>query len=299
MVLRRLKDLALDLDATAYAQLAERFIDDANDVSGDIVLRAAKRGRNASELMGIVLSRFLIRHEIGTDRHFGWYFLDDYASWLGQREEQIADMLALAPEKAADGRLRLAAVVSEAKYIDAASLTAKRKESQNQLRQTVKRVRDAVFGSPHRLDRELWLGRLSDLLLDGVQFPASANLDLDGWRRAIRDGECELHVRGYSHVFVPSPADVADCSDFVQVAGLEDSYQEVFGRARVRELVLRYHRGEDPSPVRQTDEGSGPWSSREYLAPAPCAAPQRSVGPRRGLGARGRPTGAGIPGDGR
>lgn len=268
MVLRRLKDLALDLDAAEYAQLAERFIDDANDVSGDIVLRAAKRGRNASELMGIVLSRFLIRHEIGTDRHFGWYFLDDYASWLGQREEQIADMLALAPERTADGKLRLAAVVSEAKYIDAASLTAKRKESQNQLRQTVKRVRDAVFGSPHRLDRELWLGRLSDLLLDGVEFPASANLDLDGWRRAIRDGECELHVRGYSHVFVPSPADVADCSDFVQVAGLEDSYQEVFGRGRVRELVLRYHRGEDPSPVRQTDDGSGLWSSREYLAPS-------------------------------
>lgn len=278
MVLRRLKDLVLDLDAAAYAQLAERFIDDANDVSGDIVLRAAKRGRNASELMGIVLSRFLIRHEIGTDRHFGWYFLDDYASWLGQREEQIADMLALAPERAADGRLRLAAVVSEAKYIDAASLTAKRKESQNQLRQTVKRVRDAVFGSPHRLDRELWLGRLSDLLLDGVQFPASANLDLEGWRRAIRDGECELHVRGYSHVFVPSPADVADCSDFVQVAGLEDSYQEVFGRARVRELVLRYHRGEDPSPVRQTDEGCGSWSSREYLVPSELTRMQIEVG---------------------
>jgi S-DNA-T family DNA segregation ATPase FtsK/SpoIIIE len=268
MVLHRLRDLNLDLDAADHTRLAERFIHDANDVSGDIVLRAAKRGRNASELMGIVLSRFLIRHEMGVNRHFGWYFLDDYAGWLGQREQQIADMLALTPERTPDGKLRLAAVVTEAKYIDALSLAAKRKESQNQLRQTVIRVREAVFGSPHRLDRELWLARLSDLLLDGVQFPASANLDLDGWRRAIRDGDCELHVRGYSHVFVPSPSDSEDCSDFVAVSGLDDSFQEVFGRPRVRELVLRYHRDEDPTAVRQADADPRVWTDRDYLPPS-------------------------------
>jgi len=30
--------------------------------------------RNASELIGVVLSRYMIRHEIGTTRRFGWYF---------------------------------------------------------------------------------------------------------------------------------------------------------------------------------------------------------------------------------
>lgn len=267
MVLRRLGDLNLDLEPHEYAQLAERFITDANDVSGDIVLRAAKRGRNASELMGIVLSRYLVRSELGAGRHFGWYFLDDYASWLGQREEQIADVLALSPEEV-DGGLRLTALVVESKYIDAASLSAKRKESQNQLRQTVRRIREAVFGAPHRLDRELWLARLSDLLLDGVQFPASANLDLDSWRRGIREGECELHVRGYSHVFVPTSADGEDHSDFAQVSDLEDSYQEVFGRPRVRELVLRYYRGQDPMPVRAVGADPRVWASRTYLRSA-------------------------------
>jgi S-DNA-T family DNA segregation ATPase FtsK/SpoIIIE len=264
MVLRRLNDLNLDLDAAEYARLAERFIDDANDISGDIVLRAAKRGRNASELMGIVLSRYLVRSELGAGRHFGWYFLDDYASWLGQREEQIADVLALSPEEV-DGGLRLTALVVESKYIDGASLAAKRKESQNQLRQTVRRIRDAIFGAPHRLDRELWLARLSDLLLDGVQFPASAKLNLDRWRRGIREGDCELHVRGYSHVFVPSPAELDDCSDFAQVADLDDSYQEIFGRPRVRDLVLRYHRDEDPMPVRAVGADPRVWANRTYV----------------------------------
>jgi S-DNA-T family DNA segregation ATPase FtsK/SpoIIIE len=57
-----------------------------------------KRGRNASELMGVVLSKYLIKTELSGDRFFGWYFLDDYASWLGQKEEQIADILCLSPE---------------------------------------------------------------------------------------------------------------------------------------------------------------------------------------------------------
>ncbi len=166
MVLSRIKDLNLELSDGDARKLTEKFIDDANDVSGDIVLRAAKRGRNASELMGVVLSRYLIRSELGTNRRFGWYFLDDYAEWLGQQEEQIADLLALAPHQTPDGRLQLAVIISEAKYIDIASLAPKRKESQKQLRDTLRRISDALFGNPKRLDRDLWLSRFSDLMLE-------------------------------------------------------------------------------------------------------------------------------------
>jgi S-DNA-T family DNA segregation ATPase FtsK/SpoIIIE len=60
----------------------------------------------ADSVMGVVLSRHLIRHELGKNRRFGWYFLDDYAEWLGQREEQIADILAITPEQTADFSLR-------------------------------------------------------------------------------------------------------------------------------------------------------------------------------------------------
>jgi S-DNA-T family DNA segregation ATPase FtsK/SpoIIIE len=271
MVLSRLKSLDLDLDEGSYQRLADKFIDDARDISGDIVLRAAKRGRNASELMGVVLSRFLVRHELGSDRHYGWYFLDDYAAWLGQREEQIADLMALSPEITEDGKLRLAILITEAKYIDASGLSAKRRESQKQLRDTVKRIGDALFGNPERLDREMWLSRLSDLLLDGVQFPASAAIDLGRWRRAIREGECEISLRGYSHVFISGPSDTGDLSDFAPVAGVEDAYQEVFSRAQLRDLVLRYSRDDNPMTVRQqsADENDkGIWSRRSYRKPA-------------------------------
>lgn len=292
MVLVRIKALNLGLSEEECRALAGRFIDDANDVSGDIVLRAAKRGRNASELMGIVLSRYILRHELGSDGFHGWYFLDDYADWLGQREEQIADILTLCPEQLPDGRLRLSALISEAKYIEASSLATKRKESQKQLRDTVKRINEAVFGAPERLDRDLWLARLSDLILDGVQFPASAGINLSDWRRAVREGACEIAVRGYSHIFVSGPDADSDCSSFAEVAGLDDSYQEVFGRADLRELVGRYFTDQDPLSIRRRIANEDVWSELQYRRPTDrtIIKAQRT---RRGNGHHGDPPTAG------
>jgi len=268
MVLSRIQALNLELSGTEIKDLAGRFIEDAKDISGDIVLRAARRGRNASELMGVVLSRYLIHHELGKEEYLGWYFLDDYADWLGQREQQTADILALSPSLDAGGKLQLAVVISEAKYIDASNLAAKRKESQKQLRDTVKRINDALFGNPERLDRDLWLARLSDLILDGIRFPASANLTLTDWRRAIREGGCDIFVRGYSHVFVSGPSDAPDASDFVAVADLEDAYQEVFGRPRVRELIMKYHAEQDPTEIRERSVDYDGWRDRVYRQPS-------------------------------
>jgi S-DNA-T family DNA segregation ATPase FtsK/SpoIIIE len=268
MVLGRVRDLNLELNDAECRALTEKFINDANEISGDIVLRAAKRGRNASELMGVVLSRHMIRHELGTGRRFGWYFLDDYAEWLGQREEQIADILALSPEQTPEGRLQLAVIVSEAKYIDQANLAAKRKESQKQLRDTVSRINDAIFGDPRRLDRDLWLSRFSDLMLNGIQFPANSPIDLSSWRQAVRRGECAIHMQGYSHIFVSGPADGPECSDFAMVAESNDSWQEVFSRARLRELVSSYAKDADPTPIRRAIAGEDIWTEQKYRKPS-------------------------------
>ena len=268
MVLGRVKDLNLELDDQECRELTERFINDANEISGDIVLRAAKRGRNASELMGVVLSRFLIRHELGTDRRFGWYFLDDYAEWLGQREEQIADILALSPEQGKDGRFQLAVIIAESKYIDYGGLGPKRKESQKQLRDTVRRIHDAIFGDPKRLDRDLWLSRFSDLMLNGIQFPANSPIDLAAWRRSVRDGECGIYMRGYSHIFVSGPSDSSECSDFAIVAEAEQSWQEVFSRARLREVVTSYWKDTNPTGIRKAIAGEDIWTTQTYRTPS-------------------------------
>ena len=250
MVLHRLRVLGLDLSDDDLRDLAKRLIEDANDVSGDIVLRAAKRGRSASELIGVVLSRHLVREELGRDRHCGWYFLDDYAAWMGQREEQLADILAISPQETADGALRVNLVVTEAKYIELENLAAKRKESQKQLRDTVCRLNDAVFGDSERLERESWLARLSDLVLDGIRLPAASGIDLGKWRRAIREGRCEFDIRGYSHIFVPTSSDGADCTDVSEVPETPNAFQETYGCPALKKLLQAYWQNQDtPRPA--------------------------------------------------
>jgi S-DNA-T family DNA segregation ATPase FtsK/SpoIIIE len=251
MILHRLRSLTLDLNDGDLRALADRLIDDANDVSGDIVLRAAKRGQSASELIGVVLSRHLIRDELGKDRLCGWYFLDDYAAWMGQREEQLADLLAISPQTTSDGLLRVTMAVSEAKYIDLASLAAKKKESQKQLRDTLRRIEEAVFGDPERLDRQSWLCRLADLMLDGIRLPAASGIDLSIWRRAMREGRCEIELKGTSHVFVPTASDDAEPTEVVEVAGAPGAFQEVFGRSALKQLLHLYWKGENTRNFRR------------------------------------------------
>ena len=252
MILHRLRALTLELSDGDIVALADRLIDDANDMSGDIVLRAAKRGESASELIGVVLSRSLVRDELGKDRHFGWYFLDDYAAWMGQREEQLADILAISPQTTPDGLLRVSLAVSEAKYVDILSLAAKRKESQKQLRDTLRRIEEAVFGDPERLDRQSWLARLGDLMLDGIRLPAASGIDLGEWRRALREGRCEIDLRGGSHVFVPTATDGLEVTDVSEIPGAPGAFQEVFGRAALKRLLIAYWKGENTADIRRS-----------------------------------------------
>ena len=252
MVRSRLADLNLGLAEAELNSLAERLIEAANDVSGDIVLRAAKRGEAASELIGVVLSRYLASREIGVDVQVGWYFLDDYAAWLGAREETQADILALAPHEQEDGRLELTILVTEAKYVSAGILSSKRKESERQVRDTVRRIREALLGSGERLDREAWRSRLADLVLDGIQIPAASPIDLSAWRRAIREGDCDVKVRGYSHVFVPTGGDAASPTSVAPIPGVEGCEQEVYGRADLKRLLLAFAADQDPTAIRRS-----------------------------------------------
>jgi S-DNA-T family DNA segregation ATPase FtsK/SpoIIIE len=199
LVRRRLMELSLGLPDDRLSALAQRMIDDACSISGDIVLRAAKRGVSAGELIGLVLSRALVAEEFGSQATVAWFLLDDYAEWLGQREQGIADILALSVGRDASGATTLRAVVTEAKYVGIDAAAEARRTSKQQLRHTVQRVEEALFGDPGRLDRDLWLSRIADLLLDGTTALGQSDA-LEAVRDGIRQGATTIDLRGYSHV---------------------------------------------------------------------------------------------------
>ncbi|MEW5552150.1 FtsK/SpoIIIE domain-containing protein [Peribacillus frigoritolerans] len=268
LVKRRLGNLNLGLAEEELVKLAETFIKEANALSGDIVLRAAKRGKFASELLGVVLSKLLITSEIGESQSVGWFFLDDYASWLGKKEEQIADILALCPREE-NGKFHLQVVITECKYIDIKGLANAKKTSKKQLSDTVLRINNALFGSPSRLDRDLWLARISDMLVEGVEFFHDSSLSLEEWREGIRKGEIPIDLRGYSHVFVSSSLDESNLEcEQIQLNNLDNCYQEVYNRERVRELVLGIFGGESLTDIRKEIGDERPWELLEGANPS-------------------------------
>ncbi|MEG3437734.1 FtsK/SpoIIIE domain-containing protein [Pannus brasiliensis CCIBt3594] len=263
----RLEALNLGLDEITLNTLAEGFINEANGISGDIVLKAAQSGKYASELMGVVLSKALLSSELGNNNPIGWYFLDDYATWLGQKEGRIADILAISPQ-IKDEQPVLKLIISEAKYIEASGLNDARKNSQHQLRDTVERMTNALFVSPGRLDRDLWLSRLGDLLLDGIEFNSIDPISIEQWRKGVKNGTIKIDILGYSHVFISGPSDSSVNNDQIPIAKVDRCYQEIFSRDAVRQLVLAIHQKRPLAPIREQLGHEQPWTISNPRFPA-------------------------------
>ncbi len=267
LIKRRLESLNLNLDEQELKDLSQRFLDEANELSGDIVLRAAKCGHFVSELIGVVLSKSLIRSELNHSDALGWYFLDDYATWLGQKEGQIADILAISPQ-IIDEKPVLKIIISEAKYVIASGIADARKKSQKQLRDTVQRIANALFITPGRLDRDLWLSRLGDLMLEGIEFSSQSSISLEQWREEIRYGQIEIDLSGYSHVFVSGPNDTSVTSEQIVIPKVERCFQEIFSRGDVRQLILAYYSGKSLLTVREKLGDEKPWAISKPQFPA-------------------------------
>ena len=261
MIVRRLKDLlaGMSIPDPQFEELALRMREDANEISGDIVLRAAKRGHFVNELIGLVLSRSIIEAEIGKENPIAWFLLDDYAQWLGQKEEHLADIMALSPSFVG-GEPVLTIMITESKYVNSTSVAHQSQVSARQLYETVERIVDAIFGVKGRLDRELWLSRIADMLIDGMEVPPGSDIKLSDWRNMIRAGEVKILLKGYSHVFVHTqqPGE-SDPSSRSSVKNKMHSWQEVFGKGHVQQLVLSYMKKESPLNVRKDIDNTEPW----------------------------------------
>lgn len=275
LVRRRLDELNLPLTDEEIAGAAERAKRDAVSVSGDIILRAAKRGVSAGEMIGLVLSRHLLSEEFKAQANGGqamtaYFLLDDYASWLSQPESRIADILAINAEEK-DGETRITIAVVESKYVAADGLAQAKRSSKDQLLQTLGKFREALFGDPGRLDRDVWLARLADMLIDADIPPGTTGL-MERARAKLREGSVEISLRGYSQVYVHT-AEAGPGSSSMQELLLEESsvkaWQEVFDREDLRKLVSAYAQNRAALKARASLGPHEPWSGHGFKAPAP------------------------------
>jgi S-DNA-T family DNA segregation ATPase FtsK/SpoIIIE len=275
LVRRRLKDLNLQLASDEVQVAVDKAKRDALSISGDIVLRAAKRGISAGEMIGLVLSRYLLDEEFkaaasGEQTLTAYFMLDDYASWLSQPESHIADILALNVEEREE-RVRVIISIIESKYVSADGLARARRDSRDQLLATLAMFREALFGTPGRLDRDVWLARLADMLIDADILPGMTGL-MERARAKLREGDVEISLRGYSQVYVhtsdagSTPASKQELLD--ETGGIQ-AWQEVFDRPDLRKLVEAYVKGTSGFEVRAGLGYHQPWTGHGFKKPAP------------------------------
>lgn len=275
LVRRRLDELNLQLDTAEIQAAADKAKRDALSVSGDIVLRAAKRGISAGEMIGLVLSRHLLAEEFKAAAAGGqvltaYFLLDDYASWLSQPESRIADILALNVEEREEG-VRVVISIVESKYVATDGLAKARRDSKDQLLATLGMFREALFGDPGRLDRDVWLARLADMLIDADIPPGMTGL-MERARSKLREGDVEISLRGYSHVYVhTSDAGSTSASDqeLLEESNGVKAWQEVFDRPDLRKLAEAYAKGAGGLDARAGLGSHQPWDGHGFKKPAP------------------------------
>jgi S-DNA-T family DNA segregation ATPase FtsK/SpoIIIE len=218
---------------------ARRFMAEANAVSGKLVLRAARRSNNTKELLGVVLSKYLIESQIDTNKSTCWFLLDDYAHWLGKQDgKRLADLLVLSPSER-DGRPHLEIAVSEAKFGTPEDVSGKKTSSEKQLQDTLTQIARALASDPAPADQELWLARLADMLLS--RLISSSSNETAEWRSLIRAGKCTFSLVGYSHVFCHLPCDSVISSHKGVPSGVPEvlGHQEIFNFDSTREIILQ------------------------------------------------------------
>lgn len=275
LVRRRLEELKLPLTHDEVSKAADKAKRDALSISGDIVMRAAKRGVSAGEMIGLVLSRHLLAEEFKAQASGGqlltaYFLLDDYASWLSQPESRIADILAINVEENEDG-IHVVISIVESKYVGADGLAAARRGSKDQLLQTLDKFREALFGDPGRLDRDVWLARLADMLIDAEIPPGMTGL-MERARSKLREGDVDISLRGYSQVYVHT-SDAGSGSASEQELLMDQSgvraWQEVFDREDLRKLAEAYAKSVGSLEVRAGLGPHEPWLGHSFKKPAP------------------------------
>lgn len=224
--------------------LVKTILESTNEVSGGLILKAARRTNSTSELLGVVLSKLLATAEVGKDSPVCWCSLDDFSKWLGKPNgDKLADLLVMAPSFDDDNKPHLKLIVTEAKYVSRDGLTENKKKSAKQLQDTIKLISRALQEENPPQDQGLWLSRISDMLLSRLINKTSRDaFSPEKWRNLVRNRECTFSVCGSSHIFVYD-AENSSATKGVEVVDTSDviAQQEEFSREDIKELLSTFN----------------------------------------------------------
>src|SRR6266567_3148098 len=196
-------------------QVAQRLVDEAKQVSGDIVLRAAGPGSYLNELIGLVVTKHLTEQRYLVD-HLGalttWIYLDDFRHWF---RGKYPDLLFIAISPESSEKLVLHLEVVETKCIGQESFDVEARDAQRQTVLGVNRLALAWMPGACHLDADYWYDQLYRAIVGNISVEPEQKSQWEAFRDCLfRKGDYELDLSGHSWVFCHDSSAVIPAGQF-------------------------------------------------------------------------------------
>ncbi len=219
----------------------EHIIKSANELSGDILLKAIGRGHFANEMLGLVLTKTIL--EGCALKNNILIYIDDYADWflssvnseeklLMTQNNVLADILSITPIFT-DGKITTIYIdVIESKFCNESNHIGHSKKSLQQTKDSYAQIRK-VFEENDCFDKEYWLAKISDLIVETYHKSFAGGLTSEDIRNAMRlDKNINFIVRGMSYVFVHDHEE-----DYQNITNIENVEQYIIGSRSIVSMI--------------------------------------------------------------
>ncbi|EFO79645.1 hypothetical protein OSCT_2509 [Oscillochloris trichoides DG-6] len=181
--------------------VAQRLVEKAKLISGDIVLRAAGPGMFLNELIGLVSAKFATEERYRAqhpDTLSAWILLDDVEHWFSGK---FPDLLFVAITTTENGQLKLHLEVIEAKCIGEQAFEAEARDAQRQVLSGIRRISSAFASGAQHLDALNWYDQLYRAVVGNLQVGIDHEEVWNLFREHLHRGDFELDLSGHTWIF--------------------------------------------------------------------------------------------------
>lgn len=197
----RLRELFPAAPEEICGRIAQSLIAEAEQISGDIVLRAAGPGAYINELIGLVLAKHISEHRYLQD-HPGaltaWIYLDDFEHWF---DGKYPDLLLIAIPPEANGEMPLHVEVIEAKCVDDSHFDREAVDAERQVERGVNRLFLAMTPNQEYLDADYWYDQIYRAMVSNLMVQREQMRLWDALRVRMPKGNFSLNMSGHSWAF--------------------------------------------------------------------------------------------------
>jgi len=237
----RKKFRSFNIDENIIDDAVHNIIKSANELSGDILLKAIGKGHFANEMLGLVLTKTLLHSCSDYDNIL--IYIDDYADWflssidseeklLLTQENVLADILLITPIFVENELTTVYIDIVEAKFCNESNRAKHSKKSLQQTEESFLQIKK-VFEDDNYIDKPYWLAKISDLIVETHHKSFVNGLTSEDIRNKMRlDSSINYVVRGISCVFVHDYDDTVE-----QETNLENVSQYIIGSKSIVKMI--------------------------------------------------------------